>query len=415
MPDSANTIIAAPLQRRIKNDDAALRWVLIDFDPNKIPLGAAYQHIDALVKQALTEGDRTEQHILPPGDDTHPYIKARLQGKVIRRLVELDQQSPQPPGPVITAVTPDVDEGRYFNPDNMVRSVISVPMLARLEADEGAPHSVLIEMNVNYALGRAKAKERVKELVTKAIEQSGASATKQFISEWKSDTSEQYVYAKLTGKTIRELVKMDQKGSPPPNAEPQTTGGEASQNESDQKGLLPANPEPQTTGDKAPKKEKDWRAIYHVWPDFKIRAQIWRSTATVKADACRRSFATTGRGIVWAIFDSGIDGKHAHFTKHSNLVLPSGLAHMDFTGENPVEVRPENLTDDYGHGTHVAGIIAGELTADCDAVSLLRERDQTGKISYMIPGAAFAPWYGCPVAQGMVRRIADDAAALRSR
>lgn len=342
MPDPSDAIIAQPLMNRIETDDSALQVVVIELsapDTDRTAAGAACVKVEALVKQAIEQaGDRTAQHILSTCDDLHPQVKARLQGKVIRALVDLDQENQ-----VISSVRLDVDDGRYFNPDNLIRSVISVPMLRRIEADENSLQSVMIEVNANYTSGRPGAKARVIELLKGAIAKDGSSG---FISDWKTEKSEQYVYAKLTGKEIRELVENDQKAPP---AE---------------------------------------RAIYHVWPDFKLRAQIWRSIATVKADACRRSFATTGRGIVWAVFDSGIDGRHPHFEMHSNLKLPNGLKHMDFTGPTLIEVDEDKLSDDYGHGTHVAGIIAGELGKDRNgnpyqAISLSREKDQNGKISYI--------------------------------
>lgn len=354
MPDSAKTIIAPPLERRITRDETALYVIVIELDTTKLAIGAAYDQVAALVKQAIEkEGDRTEQHILSTGDDLLPYIKARLQGQVIRTLVELDQQRPDPPGSLIAGIRADIDDGRSFNPDNMIRSVISIPMLNQIEANEDGLQSVLIEVNANYALGRPKAKERVSDLISNLIKENADPENSQFISEWKTNTSEQYVYAKLTGKVIRALVEIDQRGTRPEGYDGAAANG-----------------------------KRDWHAIYHVWKDFKVRAQIWQSAVTVKADACRRAFATTGKGIVWAIFDSGIDGAHPHFKKHSNLNLPSGLAHMDFTGANPVAIPADRLTDEYGHGTHVAGIIAGELLAEYQPISLSREKDPNGKISY---------------------------------
>ena len=84
--------------------------------------------------------------------------------KVIQELVELDRKSPDPPGPLISFVRRDVDDGRYFNPDNLVRTVISVPMLDEIEADENKVQSVLIELNINYFGGRPNAKARVKDI-----------------------------------------------------------------------------------------------------------------------------------------------------------------------------------------------------------------------------------------------------------
>jgi serine protease AprX len=359
MPDPIETIVAQPLKNRIETDDGALQVVVIEIveaaDSSGTAKGAACAQVEALVKQAIANaGDRTGQHILSTCDDVHLQVKARLQGKVIKALVNLDREKP-----VISSVRLDADDGRYFNPDNLIRSVISVPMLRRIEADENSLLSVMIEVNANYTSGRPGAKARVMKLIEETVPKDGSSG---FVSDWKTDKSEQYVYAKLTGKEIRDLVEEDQKAPP------------------------------------------EDRAIYHIWPDFKLRAQIWRSVATVKADACLRSFATTGRGIVWAVFDSGIDGAHPHFKKYSNLTLPSGLKHMDFTGKNLVEVPADQLTDEYGHGTHVAGIIAGELDQEKDkdgnpryqAISLSREKDQSGKITYLgqpvtAPVAGVAP------------------------
>ncbi|MEN4478739.1 S8 family peptidase [Mycolicibacterium cosmeticum] len=106
----------------------------------------------------------------------------------------------------------------------------------------------------------------------------------------------------------------------------------------------------------------DWpkRAIYRIWPDFEARPQIDASGATIKARAAQRTFESFGDGIVWAVVDSGIAGDHPHFLGYETLTDPSVKdLHRDFTAEG---VDPAlALIDDDGHGTHVAGIIAGGL------------------------------------------------------
>ena len=135
------------------------------------------------------------------------------------------------------------------------------------------------------------------------------------------------------------------------------------------------------------------RVIYKLWPDFKVNLLMDRSIATVKADAAFRSYAATGSGITWAVIDSGIDGDHPHFgSKNDPMVSvlhhPAvAELHYDFTGArapggtqamdgivekidaNTAEhqtfidtiARRSALIDDLGHGTHVAGIIAGQV------------------------------------------------------
>jgi subtilisin family serine protease len=112
------------------------------------------------------------------------------------------------------------------------------------------------------------------------------------------------------------------------------------------------------------------RAIFRIWPDFRVRPHIDRSAATVKANAAARSYGTNGDGIVWAVVDSGIDATHPHFNCAGvgpNLTDEEVAAsHRDFTpllqpdGTVSEDPKPA-LVDKFGHGTHVAGIIAGAM------------------------------------------------------
>jgi subtilisin family serine protease len=139
-------------------------------------------------------------------------------------------------------------------------------------------------------------------------------------------------------------------------------------------------------------------AVFRVWPDYEMTAQIDRSAPTVKADAAWRSYGARGNGVVWAVIDSGIDGCHPHFSRleladeargqqpragrttnlhrdfsslvHFGAVVPPAPALVAGTGTA--------LVDESGHGTHVAGIIAGQLAEGTTAAVAGSEEPSEG-------------------------------------
>lgn len=104
------------------------------------------------------------------------------------------------------------------------------------------------------------------------------------------------------------------------------------------------------------------RAIFRIWPDFEAHPLIDSTSATIKALPAQRTFASLGEGIVWAVVDSGIDRAHPHFEGYQTLEDPWVCdLHRDFTNASDGDDPTLALVDDSGHGTHVAGIIAGGL------------------------------------------------------
>ena len=233
-----------------------------------------------------------------------------------------------------------------FTPRTLDRSVIAIPLLKQLVEEEKTGrrilHSVVIDVHLDFPGGRDNAKGRVRKLLEKL------KARKDKTKPECGDTS-QYLFASLYGDEIRELVRLDRE-TPLVETNPDITS----------KG-------PEQKGVTTSEKSEVAQAIYRIWPDFPVKALLVKSVSTVKADAAHSSFAAFGVDIAWAVVDSGVDASHPHFKEFENLVLDSKLEHYDFT-RSDVLTQPASaegaLRDESGHGTHVAGIIAGAMRGD---------------------------------------------------
>src|SRR6266516_334577 len=200
---------------------------------------------------------------------------------------------------------------------------------------------IIIDLNLEHPGGREAARQWVIENIEKAKEQANVHDAGQEIHFEKDRPNSQYVFARLEARAIQKLVVLDM---------------EAAKAEAEKRSKATENTATNVQVDPAKS-----RAIFHIWPDFEVSGYINKSIATVKADAAQNSFSASGAGITWAVMDSGIQHDHPHFHKRTNVDPASGW-HKDFTidGGDPFD-------DKNGHGTHVAGIIAGEWRVPANA------------------------------------------------
>ncbi len=228
--------------------------------------------------------------------------------------------------------------------ETIIRSRIAEPLLSRIRANPNSTYRVIFDLNIEFADGRDAAGYRVRQLVAagqrvhQSVERSEPAAAG--ILNGKSKQSRRFLYAELEGSIIQHVVAADAES--------------------------PGN--------------RSGRSLHRVWLDFEVCALITHSRATVKADAAQRCFSALGEGIVWAVLDTGIDATHPHFATHKTLDLDPPLCHMDFTGDEPRIL--DAPTDDSGHGTHVAGILAGEYDGrgPLAPVAIQRQRLGNGEV-----------------------------------
>ena len=196
---------------------------------------------------------------------------------------------------------------------------------------------------------RASAKEAICSYISVALRDHPSKVLTQTVDQLKTELSTQYVFARLGARALNAIIVRDHRSAV----------AQARQC------LRSTNPDHEATlkdEDLTPEARR-YHAIHRIWPDFQLQSCVHRSVRTVKADAAQNSFSAFGEGITWAVIDSGIDVRHPHFSLHKN-VDPDSEWHADFSVASNGQTNSKSaLTDDYGHGTHVAGIIAGQQTA----------------------------------------------------
>jgi serine protease AprX len=227
-----------------------------------------------------------------------------------------DLPAPDPPSSV--SLASDKLPARERMHRDMMRSVLTEPLLSKVLDDKTASFDVIISLNELFDGG-----------IQAALAQVQARATEWNVP-WTSTSH--YVFGRLPGTKILELA-------------------------AEARALMA--------------KGKSSSVVYRIWEDSDVEPTLTRTLTTIKADAAQRAFQALGQDIVWAVLDSGIDGRHDHFRlaakpqgKVETLDVPVPLRHLDFTpdgqGTDGAPSSDRATVDRFGHGTHVAGIIAGE-------------------------------------------------------
>jgi serine protease AprX len=237
----------------------------------------------------------------------------------------------------------------------LIKTAIALPLYDKIRGAKpvtrrtrGGPaqYDVIIDAHLDFPAGRKVAREWILDTLAKLLDTDREKDAR--LNSAKNKDQPQYVFARLDAATIKKLVVCDELDND------SLAGGDA-------KLLLPARLPAKELPSSWPATRGAPRAIYQIWEDFAIAPLISSSISTVKADAARAAFRAAGKDMVWAVVDSGIDGDHPHFAKHRNLQDAVAGWHRDFTQSDPAGAADAALRDDFGHGTHVAGIIAGEI------------------------------------------------------
>lgn len=269
-------------------------------------------------------GSQTAEHLRPVNESQNPFLERR---KRIARTLS--------PG------------------------IVAEPLATRMRERPTQEFACLIELNAAFPPGMSVAHRLVDLWIVQAVASNATGLVPMNASQAATEASEPlndtFIFARLTGDAIRSVIQADARNA---------------------RILNEHDPVPNRSGDVA---HHERRAIFRIWDSPTIGPLTTVSVRTVKADAAQRAFNATGRGIVWAVIDSGIQGDHPHFRAFRNLDLDPPAKHRSF-----VAGETDPLVDPFGHGTHVAGIIGGQGGDDPQAAVL--SYDDNGDSQYHIHG-----------------------------
>jgi serine protease AprX len=101
---------------------------------------------------------------------------------------------------------------------------------------------------------------------------------------------------------------------------------------------------------------RDMAEVRSVWAQEELELHMQESVWTTGARQIWEDYGYTGEGVELAVVDTGADGTHYDF---GNLIEFCNASGTGTIGVVPCTENPELAVDDNGHGTHVAGTMAG--------------------------------------------------------
>jgi serine protease AprX len=227
-------------------------------------------------------------------------------------------------------------------------TLVTPPVLKWLDDPRGEPLHLIIELNTKYPGGLMAARLLVEDFVRKTAPHG--------LDRNLQGAQHTFVFAQLKPFELAAILEKD------------SVAGRLAQARDPS---APLNVEAVV--------HREARAIRKVWESAPIQTLTTVSIRTVKADAAHAAFTALGQGITWAVLDSGIQADHPHFTQFANLKVAPPLTHRSFAPPRPDGSQFNPLQDEFGHGTHVAGIIAGSATPSSNSLVARQSVDASGR------------------------------------